>query len=575
MAVPLTQVDRMKKWMADERIEDYSLRYAPQSFRRWGPYAVATTALGGIAYLADFSIGGAIALGHGFTNAAIAIAVAAVIIFLTGIPIAYYSARYGVDMDLLTRGAGFGYLGSTLTSIVYATFCFIFFALEGSIMAQALKLGLHIPINVSYVLSCVVVLPLVIFGMSALSKMQVWTQPLWLAMMVAPFIIVGIHDPHSYAAFTHWGGTAHDNRFTAIGFGAGAGVALSLIAQIGEQADYLRFMPAKTPQNSRRWWAAVITAGPGWIVLGALKQIGGAFLAFYVVSKVGAKVADEPVWQYLHGLRAAWAGGALTLAVLFVLLSQVKINTTNAYSGSLSWSNFFSRLTHRHPGRFVWIFFSVGISLVLMELNMFADLDNILNFYSNVAIAWIGAVTADLVINKPMGWSPPGIEYKRGHLYNFNPVGFGAMLAASGISIAAYFSAFGSYGKAFSTFIALGVAMILSPLLAKLTKGKYYIAREDTLDSPLWVGDTLSTEIHTCTVCLGEFERPDVHSCPAYAGTICSLCCSIDARCHDRCKAPGGSDPAGWQTIDLSVRVTPATEAGILTGESIRVAEGT
>ena len=565
-----TQLDRMKKWMGDEKIEDYSLRYAPQSFRRWGPYAVATTALGGIAYLADFSIGGSIALGHGFTNAAISIGVAAVIIFLTGIPIAYYSARYGVDMDLLTRGAGFGYLGSTLTSVVYASFCFIFFALEGSIMAQALKLGLHIPINISYLLSCVIVLPLVIFGMSALSKMQVWTQPFWLAMMVAPFVIILIHNPHSYGAFTHWGGTIHDNHFTAIGFGAGAGVALSLIAQIGEQADYLRFMPAKTPQNSKRWWAAVISAGPGWVILGALKQIGGAFLAFYVVSKVGAALADEPVWQYLNGLRAAWAGGALTLAVIFVLLSQVKINTTNAYSGSLSWSNFFSRLTHRHPGRFVWIFFSVGISLLLMELNMFADLNNILNFYSNVAIAWIGAITADLVINKPLGWSPPGVEYKRGHLYNFNPVGFGSMLVASGVSIAAYFSAFGPYGKAFSPFIALVIAMILSPILAKATKGKYYLARSDTMADPMWIGDTLSTEMHTCSACQGEFERPDVHTCPAYAGTICSLCCSVEGTCHDRCKPSAAQGGTEWQNVDLRVGAGEGRDVAVLAAEGVR-----
>src|SRR5258708_34469247 len=25
-------------------------------------------------------------------------------------------------------------------------------------------------------------------------------------------------------------------------------------------------------------------------------------------------------------------------------------------------------------------------------------------------------------------------------------------------------------------------------------------------------------------------------SCPAYAGPICSLCCSLEARCHERCK---------------------------------------
>ena len=34
--------------------------------------------------------------------------VVSLVIFLTAIPISYYAARYGVDIDLLTRGAGFG-----------------------------------------------------------------------------------------------------------------------------------------------------------------------------------------------------------------------------------------------------------------------------------------------------------------------------------------------------------------------------------------------------------------------------------------------------------------------------------
>ena len=35
-----------------------------------------------------------------------------------------------------------------------------------------------------------------------------------------------------------------------------AGVCLSLIAQIAEQIDYLRFMPPRTPENTRSWWTA-------------------------------------------------------------------------------------------------------------------------------------------------------------------------------------------------------------------------------------------------------------------------------------------------------------------------------
>jgi hypothetical protein len=48
---------------------------------------------------------------------------------LTGLPINYHAARHGVDMSLLTRGAGFGYIGSTISSFVYASFTFILLVL--------------------------------------------------------------------------------------------------------------------------------------------------------------------------------------------------------------------------------------------------------------------------------------------------------------------------------------------------------------------------------------------------------------------------------------------------------------
>lgn len=53
----------------NEIVEDYSLRYAPRTFGRWGEYTVATAALGGIAYLVDFVIGGSLMVTHGFSSA--------------------------------------------------------------------------------------------------------------------------------------------------------------------------------------------------------------------------------------------------------------------------------------------------------------------------------------------------------------------------------------------------------------------------------------------------------------------------------------------------------------------------
>lgn len=531
------------KLAADESREDYSLRYAPHSFRRWSPATVAGTALGGIAYLADFAIGASIVFTYGFTSGLASILAAATIIFLTGVPIARACAKYGLDMDLVTRGAGFGYFGSTLTSLIYASFTFIFFALEGSIMAQAMHQAVGLPVEAGYLLTTLIVIPIVFRGMGALAKVQAWTQPVWIIGMVLPFVVLAFEAPDAWGAFGSFGGTeGAGSGFSWIGFGLGTGVALSLIAQIGEQADYLRFMPARTEANKRRWNLAVLAAGPGWVVIGAAKQIGGALLAFVALEAVGRTHALEPIAPQIEALRP-WLGSfALPAAAVFVIVSQIKINVTNAYSGSLSWSNFFSRITHRHPGRVWYIFLNLAIALTLMEMNMFAALNKLLGFYSNVGIAWIAAVATDLAVNKRIGLSPRYIEFKRAYLYAVNPAGFGAMVIASTVSILAFFGLFGRYAEAFSTFIAAGLASTLCPLIAWATKGKYYLARPNPVNGPdAEVADITAT--HTCAVCETAYELPDIADCPVRSGPICSLCCSLDAECGDVCREQPSAGP--------------------------------
>ncbi|MBO9533911.1 MAG: hypothetical protein J7513_13150 [Solirubrobacteraceae bacterium] len=535
-----------------EMLEDYSLRYAPSTYRKWSSFVVANTSLGGIAYLADFAIGSSLAVTYGFQNALFAILLAATVIFLTSFPIAYYAAKYNIDMDLITRGAGFGFSGGTITSIIYATFTFIFFALEGSIMAQGLHAGLGLPLWLGYGVSALMIPPLVVFGMTLLSKLQVATQPLWLIGMFLPFIVIAFKDGGAFGDFTGWNGTGDQSGFSMLALGAAAGVALSLIAQIGEQVDYLRFMPTKTKENSRAWWTAVIAAGPGWVVLGALKQLGGAFLAFWIIDEVGQAKALEPVEQFRAGFESFLPGGlALGVAVFFVVLSQVKINVTNAYSGSLRWTNFFSSTFKWYPGRVYFVLLNVGIALALMEANMFKFLNTILGFYSNVAIAWIGAVVADLVINKPiLKTSPSFIEFKRAHLRNFNPVGFGAFATASVVSIFAFYHGFGhgEFGNlmaAWSPFVALGLAMVLSPALSLIFKDKYALARTPSV--PPAERSTLHV---TCAMCHQDYELPDMASCPSIDNAICSLCCTLNKSCGGMCKQEGA--PAGPDLLPMA-----------------------
>jgi len=512
-----------------ETLEDYTLRFAPRSYRRWSTGVVAVSALGGIAYLADFAIGANIGISYGTTNALWGIGIFAVVIFATGLPLAYYAARYNIDLDLITRGSGFGYYGSVVTNVIFASFTFIFFALEGSIMAQGLKLGLGVPLWLGYAVSTLVIFPLVIYGMKVLSTLQVWTTPLWLILMVLPFVYLVVSHPDSVSTFLDYGPDANFGSMLLA-----AGVCLSLIAQIAEQIDYLRFMPPKTPENSRRWWTAMLLAGPGWVIFGALKQVIGLFLAVYVIAQVdgGAAIANQPVHQFLEIYRGFLPGWlAMTLAVVLVVISQVKINVTNAYSGSLAWTNSYTRLTRHYPGRLVFLAVNLLIALVLMEANMFDFLNTILGFYANCGMAWIVVVASDIVFNKYLlKLSPLHPEFRRGMLYAVNPVGFVSMGVAAGVSILVFFGGLGSSIRPYSPLVAIGLALVLPPVLAVATRGKYYLRRtDDGLDLPMYdEHGNPSGDVLTCHVCRQDYERPDMTACQTHDAAVCSLCLSTD-----------------------------------------------
>jgi len=518
-----------------ETLEDYTLRFAPRTYRRWSTGVVAISALGGIAYLADFAIGANIGIAYGTTNALWGIAIAAVIIFVTGFPLAVYAARYNVDLDLITRGSGFGYYGSVLTNVIFATFTFIFFALEGSIMAQGLELGLGIPLWLAYAVSTLMVIPLVVYGMTALSKLQVWTTPLWLLLMVAPMAYLVISHPESIETFFRYRGRSGSESPNFGSMMLAAGVCLSLMAQIAEQIDYLRFMPPRTEANRRAWWRAVILAGPGWVILGAIKQAVGLFLAVYIIAKLdtgSVATANEPVHQFLavyEEMMPSWM--AMTLAVVIVVLSQIKINVTNAYSGSLAWTNSFTRVTKRYPGRLIFVIFNLAIALALMELDMFSVLNTILGFYANCAIAWVVAVATDIAVNKYLlKLSPLAPEFRRGMLYAINPVGFTSVIVSVALSIGVFFGAFGSRIQPYSPLVAVALALVLTPVMAIATRGKYYLRRvDDGIPLPMYDADGNPSGEHlTCHVCGLDYERPDMVRCETHDAYICSLDLSTD-----------------------------------------------
>jgi hypothetical protein len=114
-------------------------------------------------------------------------------------------------------------------------------------------------------------------------------------------------------------------------------VATGLITQMGEQADYLRFMPVQTQANRWRWWAGCLSAGRAgccwaWPRCWAAR----CWPTWRFPIWVPPDRAVDPNQMYLAAYEYVFAdyGWAVGATALFVVVSQLKINVTNAYAGS-------------------------------------------------------------------------------------------------------------------------------------------------------------------------------------------------------------------------------------------------
>jgi hypothetical protein len=361
-------------------------------------------------------------------------------------------------------------------------------------------------------------------------------------------------------AFT--GNTGGELDFGAVV--ASAAVCFALIPQLAEQVDVIRAMPPRTRGNTRSWWTSVLFAGPGWVLFSGLKQVAGVFLAVYLFTRVDPDIgsrATEPVLQFVglySSMLPEWL--AVGLALILVIIAQVKINVTNAYSGSLAWSNVYTRLTKRYPGRTVFVLFNLVIALALMWMDVFSLIAFVLSLYANVVMAWLVTIAADIAINKHiLRLSPKYPEFRRGMLHDWNPVGLVSVGLASTLSLTAFGGGFGDEVRSYSVLIAIGVALLTTPLVAIATRGRFYLRRRtDGIRSPLLdtegnpSGDRLR-----CHVTGYTFERPDMLA-SAERGTngevqyVSSLALTLDS--SDRYMLPPQSDAGQRKATDSAER---------------------
>ena len=442
------------KGLQEEEKDDYSFDQVPVEKRNMGWFSVTNITFGIATAIFYFQTGSVMALQYGAMNAIISAIYAIVIAGVLGTVIAYLSAKSGMNVNLMSR-QGFGYIGASLTSLIYASNFIMYCAFEGMILVTAVHAFFPaIPLWLLIVVFGSIVIPLNWFGIKQLDKLQKWSLPIFFIFLIA-IIIVAANMPSQFDGH-FWsympegvqiGGTA---LLLCIGMQHGIMGLTALIA-----SDYARFLKPKDIKI-------------GSIMIGFIPQI----FCFGVMGLLG-------IW---FGVRFAESNPGVYIVtilglggVLFTMLTQLRINVTNIYSASLSLSNFFENVFHFKPDRRFWVVVSGVVSIVLMLGGILDYLGSAMTFQGVLLMAWAAILVTDaLVVKKLLKIVPMEYEARQEKLYKWNPAGVVPLMISSILGTIAGLGYMGTFLQNTATFFAAILASVLTITVAVYTKGKYY-----------------------------------------------------------------------------------------------------
>ncbi len=447
----------------NEQKEDYALEKVPAHYRmKW--WSITNVTLGVATAMLFIQMGSLMATAYGSVNALLAEIYATVVAGALGIGIAYYSAKSGLNANLMARGGGFGYIGASITSFIYAMNFIMYSAIEGSIMASAVHEYIQVvPIWALMIFFGLVVIPFNWFGMKQLEKLQKWTLPVFLILLGAGFIAsVQIAPQYTGSIFSFLPQGAQiggSMLLTCIGIMNGlVGIMALLIS------DYARFIKREEMKL-------------GVFAVGFLPQLVCFFLMGLAGIWFGVRLGEpNPGVYFVHLIGI---GGAL-----FTILTQLRINITNLYSGSLSLSNFFENVFKFKPGRTFWVVITSLTAIIAMLAGALDYLGPLLTFQGVFLFAWAAILVADaVVVKKLLKIGPNFFEFRTQYLYAWNPVGVISLVVSCMFGTIAAFGQMGQFFQNVAAFAAAVLAFLLTIVLALATQGKYY-ARERAIDVP-------------------------------------------------------------------------------------------
>ncbi|MGH3359470.1 MAG: purine-cytosine permease family protein [Nocardioidaceae bacterium] len=443
----------------DDQIESYAIDRVPAE-KRWPIPAISLVLLGNATAMFFFSFGAQQTFLVGWPMMLLPIGYFFVGAVLIGALTMRMASREGLSQSLISRGLGFGSRGAALTSFIYAVNFVYYFLFEGTIVSHAVAYYFGVEINslggiLIFAAIGLLTIAFVWRGMYAMSVLQKWGFPIFVALLIwALFELNGQHDgtgPSGWEATGVSGGAA---MWTAMSFANGQMIFQGLMA-----TDYGRFA-AKTIRYRGTSTIMLLELVPMFIVI-----FLGAYLGSTLVGEFGAEKAQDPGFVFVHLMGI--------VGVIFVVITQIRINVMNLYGGSITLSSGFDVVAHFRPGRPWWMFAVWLFGVIFYATNVINHLGTFLAITGVLTNTWVLIILADYFVCRR--WLGLGrsddIEYREEDVRPWNPCGLvslGVAVAIGGLGI------IDVYPEAYASFIAMVIGPVLHVALTSITKGAYY-----------------------------------------------------------------------------------------------------
>ncbi len=516
-----------RKGGTEEAQDDYALRRVPATWR-WSAWASLWAYSGVATAMAVPLTGGILAVTYG-GRAAIAATILTYVYTAVGV---YYlslkSANEGAVAELISKHT-FGFIGSAYQILIYGLLLIVYFSLEGHVMSAALsEVVTFLPYWFNAALICFAFIPLSLYGMQFLSKFQMvtaWIYGCGVGLIVAALVLGWSAEISSSRAGHDWWNVNPNNvPFTwesvLAAFGTMAGTVGSVLIIIcSSTARFARRVEA------RKTALLMSLVGVTFPLLVAM------ICGVYLVAATGGMIADP-------GVSLPRLLGAAGL--VFILLTQVRVNVLNVYFGTTALENFSSQVFRTKWTRTKFLLPFMAISYVLLVSPLLKYFGLIMTMLSVVLVSWISVIFGELWMVRAHHGIPQWAEYRRGYTPSYNKIGMASMWgpAAAGILMASGW--FGPRVYALAVPFA-GIAAFFLPMLISAFMPRAAVVAQYFVRVPAGVGGLQET--CECVLCRKTFHRSDFVMCPFHRGAfICSGCCATEQRCDAMCHSarPGG-----------------------------------